>query len=53
MLVAVGLGGTDLSRDGGRTWAEVDRTAYNSVAFASPGRGWAVGPNGRIGGWER
>jgi photosystem II stability/assembly factor-like uncharacterized protein len=53
MLVAVGLGGTDLSRDGGRTWTEAGRTAYNSVAFASPSRGWTVGPNGRIGSWGR
>lgn len=50
-LVAVGLTGTDVSTDGGRTWASADSTPYNSVAFASPGAGWAVGPKGRIARW--
>jgi photosystem II stability/assembly factor-like uncharacterized protein len=53
MLVAVGLTGTDLSRDRGRTWAQVDTVAYNSVAFATASRGWAVGPAGRIARWNR
>ncbi|MDQ6633641.1 MAG: glycosyl hydrolase [Gemmatimonadota bacterium] len=51
-LAAVGLSGTDLSRDGGRTWVQVDTVAYNSVAFASPTVGVAVGPRGRIGLWK-
>jgi photosystem II stability/assembly factor-like uncharacterized protein len=50
-LVAVGLTGTDVSTDDGRTWTSVDSTAYNSVAFASPTAGWAVGPKGRIARW--
>jgi photosystem II stability/assembly factor-like uncharacterized protein len=50
-LVAVGLSGTDVSRDAGRTWAMVDSVAYNSVAFASAEAGWAVGPKGRIARW--
>jgi photosystem II stability/assembly factor-like uncharacterized protein len=50
-LVAVGLTGTDVSTDGGRTWTGVDSTAYNSVAFAAPTVGWAVGPRGRIARW--
>jgi photosystem II stability/assembly factor-like uncharacterized protein len=50
-LVAVGLTGTDVSRDGGATWASVDSVPYNSVAFAASGAGWAVGPRGRIGRW--
>lgn len=52
-LVAVGLTGTDVSRDGSRTWTAVDSIAYNSVGFA-PGAeaaGWAVGPRGRIARW--
>lgn len=52
-LVAVGLTGTDLSRDGGATWMAVDSVAYNSVAFAADGSGWAVGPKGRIARWAR
>jgi photosystem II stability/assembly factor-like uncharacterized protein len=51
-LVAVGLTGTDVSRDGGATWASVDSVAYNSVAFAADGSGWAVGPKGRIARWS-
>jgi photosystem II stability/assembly factor-like uncharacterized protein len=51
-LVAVGLSGTDLSRDAGRTWTRVDSVAYNSVAFASERTGWAVGPKGRIARWS-
>lgn len=50
-LIAVGLSGTDLSRDRGVTWTSVDTVAYNSVAFATPTRGWAVGPAGRIARW--
>ena len=47
-LVAVGPKGAALSRDDGRTWAQVDTLAYWAVGFASPSAGWAVGPNGRI-----
>ena len=47
-LVAVGLNGTDVSSDGGRSWASVDTMAYNSVAFASRTAGFAVGPMGRV-----
>lgn len=51
-LIAVGLTGTDISRDGGLSWTQVDKTAYNSVQFASPAAGWAVGPAGRISAWR-
>jgi photosystem II stability/assembly factor-like uncharacterized protein len=51
-LVAVGLTGTDVSTDGGATWTSVDSTPYNSVAFASPSAGWAIGPKGRIARWN-
>jgi photosystem II stability/assembly factor-like uncharacterized protein len=51
-MVAVGLTGTDVSVDGGRSWTNADTTAYNSVLFASPSAGWAVGPKGRIARWS-
>jgi photosystem II stability/assembly factor-like uncharacterized protein len=51
-LVAVGLTGTDISVDDGATWQRADSIAYNSVAFASPTAGWAVGPKGRIARWS-
>jgi photosystem II stability/assembly factor-like uncharacterized protein len=47
-LVAVGPGGMDWSRDGGRTWERVDTLTYWAVAFAAPDVGWAVGPGGRL-----
>ncbi len=50
-LIAVGLTGTDRSRDGGQTWMAVDTVAYNSVQFERHGAGLAVGPKGRIGRW--
>ncbi len=50
-LVAVGLSGTDLSRDRGASWLAVDTTVWNSVGFATPNIGWAVGPGGRIARW--
>ena len=48
LVVAVGPGGADLSRDGGRTWARLDTAAYWSVDIASAQAGWLVGPGGRI-----
>jgi photosystem II stability/assembly factor-like uncharacterized protein len=47
-LVAVGLNGTDTSMNGGKTWAEVDSVAYNSVQFGGQNAGYAVGPRGRV-----
>ena len=45
-LVAVGLNGSDRSRDGGLTWAATDSVPYNSLQFG--GRtGFVVGPKGR------
>jgi photosystem II stability/assembly factor-like uncharacterized protein len=51
-LVAVGLAGTALSLDGGDSWTLTDSTAYNAVAFAGAGAGWAAGPRGRISRWQ-
>ena len=51
VLVAIGLTGTDVSRDRGESWLRVDTVAYNSVGFATARRGWAVGPAGRIARW--
>jgi photosystem II stability/assembly factor-like uncharacterized protein len=52
-LVAVGLGGTAHSTDGGERWTMIDSVGYNSVAFAARDAGWAVGPAGRIARWVR
>lgn len=46
-LVAVGLAGTFVSRDGGEHWAQADTVPLNSVRFSGK-RGVAVGPRGRV-----
>jgi photosystem II stability/assembly factor-like uncharacterized protein len=48
-FVAVGGGGTAVSRDAGRTWAVVDTATLNAVSFAPrAAAGWAVGPRGQV-----
>jgi photosystem II stability/assembly factor-like uncharacterized protein len=47
-LVAAGLAGSGYSPDGGRNWTELDKTPMNTVGFASPTQGWAVGPKGLL-----
>ena len=42
--IAAGTNGSDISRDGGKTWAPLDNGNWN--ALSPP---FAVGPNGRIG----
>ncbi len=57
-VVAVGLAGTGISNDGGKTWKAIDATPYNTAGFAAgagsrAGAGWAVGPKGVIARWQR
>lgn len=47
-LVAAGLAGSGVSRDGGKSWKILDLTAVNTVGFASPNAGWAIGPKGLV-----
>jgi photosystem II stability/assembly factor-like uncharacterized protein len=47
-LVAAGLAGSGYSQDGGKSWIELDRTPVNTVGFATPTSGWAVGPKGLV-----
>ena len=47
-LVAAGLAGSGYSTNAGRSWVELDRTPMNTVGFASPTQGWAVGPKGLL-----
>jgi len=46
--IAVGLAGSAVSHDGGKTWAPLDREPLNAVAFSDPHTGWAVGPKGTV-----
>jgi photosystem II stability/assembly factor-like uncharacterized protein len=47
-LVAAGLAGSGYSPDGGLTWRVLDNTPMNTIGFASPTSGWAVGPKGLV-----
>lgn len=47
-VVAVGTSGTDVSLDGGLTWAHVDTTGYHTLSFTQDGSGFASGGGGRV-----
>ena len=47
-FVAAGLAGSGYSTDGGKSWTVLDRTPMNTVGFATPAIGWAVGPKGLV-----
>jgi photosystem II stability/assembly factor-like uncharacterized protein len=47
-LVAVGPTGSDVSRDGGRSWTTFDTGDFDGVHQARDGAVWASGPNGRV-----
>jgi enoyl-CoA hydratase/carnithine racemase len=46
-LVAVGPSGSDVTRDGGRTWSRFSDTGFHSVVCV-PGTCWASGTEGRV-----
>jgi photosystem II stability/assembly factor-like uncharacterized protein len=46
--LTVGTSGSDVSRDGGKTWKNFGDAAYNAMSFTASGAGWAVGPNGAV-----
>jgi photosystem II stability/assembly factor-like uncharacterized protein len=46
--IAVGITGSSISRDDGKSWREFDHGNFNSVSFAPDGSGFACGPQGRI-----
>jgi photosystem II stability/assembly factor-like uncharacterized protein len=46
--VAAGLAGSGVTRDRGKHWTVLDRTPVNTVGFAGPSKGWAVGPKGLL-----
>jgi photosystem II stability/assembly factor-like uncharacterized protein len=48
-LIAVGPGGSDMSGDGGATWAPLGDDGFHALAMSPSGRfAWAVGEQGRI-----
>jgi hypothetical protein len=48
ILVAVGPTGSDVSRDGGRTWHTFDDQWFDGVHVADDGTAWASGTDGRV-----
>ena len=50
-VVAVGLAGTFVSRDGGESWTQTDTIPMNAVRFRGSA-GFAVGPRGRVARFE-
>ncbi|WP_219923888.1 WD40/YVTN/BNR-like repeat-containing protein [Nocardioides campestrisoli] len=52
-LIAVGesgpVGGSSLSRDGGRTWEQFSETAFHTLDCTDDGSCWAAGGRGRVG----
>lgn len=47
-VIAVGLTGSDVSVDAGRTWASFDTGQFDTVACAPDGACWASGDLGRV-----
>jgi photosystem II stability/assembly factor-like uncharacterized protein len=47
-VLAVGPGGADLSRDGGRSWMHLADDDLWAAAFGPDGEGWAVGAGGKV-----
>jgi photosystem II stability/assembly factor-like uncharacterized protein len=47
-IIAVGSSGSDISNDGGKTWRNLDKEIYNSVAAKDANAIWAVGANGLV-----
>lgn len=47
-LIAVGSSGSDLSKDGGKSWTNLDKENYNAVQSKGKNAIWAVGANGLV-----
>jgi photosystem II stability/assembly factor-like uncharacterized protein len=47
-VLAVGPTGSDVSRDGGRTWTRFDRRSFDSVECARDRACWASGTGGKV-----
>ena len=47
-IIAVGSNGSDISRDGGKIWRNIDKENYNSVQAVGKRAVWAVGPDGSV-----
>jgi photosystem II stability/assembly factor-like uncharacterized protein len=52
-VIAVGDSGSDISRDGGKTWTNIDKLSYNAVQARGNTAVWAVGQKGMVAKLER
>jgi photosystem II stability/assembly factor-like uncharacterized protein len=49
IYICVGTSGSDISKDGGKTWQNISSEGFNTIRFAQNGKiGWAVGNKGKI-----
>ncbi|KOY84938.1 hypothetical protein AD998_01135 [bacterium 336/3] len=49
IYICAGTNGSDISKDGGKTWQSVSSEGFNTIRFAQNGKvGWAVGNKGKI-----
>lgn len=49
IYICVGINGTDISKDGGKTWQNISSEGFNTVRFAPNSNiGWAVGSKGKV-----
>jgi photosystem II stability/assembly factor-like uncharacterized protein len=46
--IATGTSGSDISRDGGRTWTRFDAGSYNALGGTAGDAVWAIGERGHI-----
>jgi photosystem II stability/assembly factor-like uncharacterized protein len=51
-LLAVGSSGSDMSKDGGKSWTNLDKENYNAVQAKGKSSIWAVGANGLVSKFE-
>jgi hypothetical protein len=47
-IIAVGTNGTDLSKDGGKSWKKIGSEDLNAVAAKGKNAVWAAGPKGGV-----
>lgn len=47
-IIAVGTNGSDITRDGGKTWTVLGKEDLNAVASKGRRATWAVGPKGMV-----
>ena len=52
-IIAVGTSGSNLSKDGGKSWQKLNDENYNVVSVAKSGAVWAAGPKGFITKFEK